>query len=157
MDLFTKISESLADRGLTVISESRLRAAVITMKRGTVIKADHARIIKHPVTHSLILVFGQQPGDYETWHGNRAQIMKSLTSTMRDFTGTGYYIPTETPRYGAAKPGQNRPAPQDETGWCEPDEDGQYDAHRDFMRQKKFKVIMTANMENVASINWHIN
>jgi|3_EtaG_2_1085321.scaffolds.fasta_scaffold02338_10 coenzyme F420-reducing hydrogenase delta subunit len=137
MNLLTKISEALANRGLTVISESRrLRPAVITMKRGTVIPVHHFRKIRGG-RGGAVIVAGIDPGEYIQYHdgshGDGRRVGK-----MRDFYAPGHWIPSSW---------------QDETGWCEPHAaDGGYDARRRFAQVKKFRKILTMNEENIRSI-----
>lgn len=147
MDLRTKIDDSLVKKRLYTLAEAgprtRLRPATILTKRDTVIEADHARIVRHLRTKTPILVMGIRPGIYprrSTNHQKLFKHFKSVTGNMRDFTSAGQYVPTSW---------------QDETGWCEPDETGRYDAHRDFEWNAKFKHIFTAFMENIKNINWH--
>jgi hypothetical protein len=144
-----------------VISEGRpLHPAVITMKRGTTIKADHARIIKHPITGTQILVFGQGPGTYlRHWGNSPIRIRFSIIGKMRDFRGPGRYVPSAS---------HIRSSRQDETGWSEPDPEARpsgrtssswggpdgYDAHRAYEFDDRFSKIMTANMSNVENIRW---
>jgi len=149
MNLSDKIDNTLMLKRLRIVSETRnrgrLRPATILTRRGVVIEADHARIINHPKTGTQILIMGITPGVYPRWAGRYQRIgaqRASLIGRMRDFTTLGEYIPCE--RCG-----------QDETGWAEPDpETGRYNAHKEYIWNNRFKVIMTAYMTNIKDIKW---
>jgi len=146
------------------IAEARLRThrpAIITMKRGTVIKADHARMVQYPTGRSYLVV-GVKPGLYETEMAS-ASLSKngSFVRRLRDFYAPGEYIPAPY---------------QDETGWDEPlggetpegwhaveaynsrpcggRGPGGYSAHRYYIKKMKFEKIMTINPENILGIKW---
>ena len=150
MDLLYNIDNSLVEKRLHTIKEagkrSRLRPAVIIMKRGTIIEADHARQVNHPKTGTPMIVLGIQPGLFPRW-ANRYQNINpqkaSLIGKMRDFATVGRYVPATAWIYR-----------QDETGWSEPDENGEFNAHRDYQWNNKFRHIMTAFMENVQEVRW---
>ena len=77
---------------LSAILETRIsKRSIITMKRGTVIEADHIRTVKTK-TGKTVVVVGIGPGRYEKVHKNNnpAGIVKKL----RDFYGPPRYVPT---------------------------------------------------------------
>lgn len=135
---------------LTLLSESRrLAPAVITMKRGTVIKADHARLVRtSPNTSMLVVGFGPGKFSYITTKSGNS-LSTPLVRMMRDF----YY------------PDRYEPTPwQDETGWHEPGirpglgsggngPDG-YSVHRNCVATRKFRHIITIIPDNIRSIQW---
>ena len=143
MNIDKKLKEVIESNGFSPLVESRrLRPAKILMARGTVIHADHARIVRHPETGTRILVMGIVGGrrtvaEYVHWQngGNR----HSLTRALPDFTAPGEWVPG---------------GDCDESGWCEPDEDGHYNAHRVYYAERKFKTILTAYMDNISDIQW---
>jgi hypothetical protein len=59
MNLLTKISEALANRGLTVISESRLRPAVITFMTANMKNVENIQWTCHSVVHAFVDCGGQ--------------------------------------------------------------------------------------------------
>lgn len=146
MDLSKKIDESLNLRRLMVLCENRrMRAATIIMNRGTVIEADHVRIINHPETGTPTVVAGIRPGIYPRYSIRYQRIGKhkrSLIGRMRDFTTPGEYVPCIE-------------CGQDETGWSDPGPDGRYNAHRGFTWNQKFKHILTIFKANVKDIQWN--
>lgn len=77
MDLLNKINAKLLLE--SDANAGRLRPATVTMKRGTVISADHVRIIKHPETGTPIAVIGISPVTV------RNTASKRLTKRLRDF------------------------------------------------------------------------
>ena len=112
------------------------------MKRGTVIRGDHVRIITYPGGKKYVIV-GIEPGII-TYKGSGIGHAGPLVRRLRDFYGPQRYVPT---------------VGQDETGWdleSEEDEDGTvyYDAHRDCIHTKKFRNILTINPDNIAAIDW---
>lgn len=113
--------------------------AIITMKRGTVIHADHARFVTYP-SGVKMLVAGIKPALVESVTTNSdGGANTPLVRRLRDF-----YTPQ---RYEYA-------SWQDETGWDVPDEDGWYSAHRDCIYGKKFKKVLTIREHNIESIEW---
>jgi hypothetical protein len=138
MDLFIKISESLADRGLTLISESRLRPAVITMKRGTVIPVHHFRKIRGR-RGGAVIVAGIDPGEHVQHYLGSVTSGGLTVGKMRDFYGPLYWAPSWW---------------QDATGWDDRSRHGgeEYDAKRIPTQIRKFRKILTMNEENIRSI-----
>jgi len=120
----------------------RLRPAIITMNRGTVIRANHARFAKYP-SGNKIFVAGINPGRFSRITQSASHIVSQKTPFvlwMRDFYEPYEYVPS---------PEKN----QDENGWAEPN-DGYYTTHRQCMYVKKFKKILTMNPNNIKSIQW---
>jgi hypothetical protein len=143
MNIDKKLQKVIEANGFGPLVESRrLRPALVTTARGVTIDADHARIVRHPSTGTRILVMGIIDGrrnvaEYVAY--NNGDRKYSLTRVLPDFTAPGEWVP-----------GGNC----DETGWCEPDESGHYDAHRDYYAERKFRTILTAFMDNIRDIEW---
>ena len=145
-----KFNEQLA----TILEARGLRPAVITMKRGTVIEADHVRMVKTK-TGRTILVVGIGPGRYEKVH--RYNNPGGIVNKLRDFYGPHRYAPT---------PQQDQATGADLEGTCEncqrhylecmkdPCEHPSYyyDLHRILITYPLFKRIITIRPENIESI-----
>jgi hypothetical protein len=143
------------NKKLSTILEARLlRPAIITMKRGTVIEADHVRMIKTPAGKT-ILVVGIGPGrfDVECPSNNPTHVVGKL----RDFYAPSYYVPSK---------GQDPDTGIDLEGTCEScqrhytecmrdpcaDPKYYYDLHRILVKIQLFKKILTMRPNNIASI-----
>ena len=125
-----------------LLENSRLTPAIITMKRGTVIRADHARIVTYP-SGNKVLVVGIGPGTH-TYHSSSVGTRGApLVRKLRDFYAPDRYEPAEW---------------QDSTGWDNGEDWGDgdvtYDAHRECYTTKKFATILTIRPHNIASIEW---
>lgn len=122
------------------------------MKRGTVIKADHARWVRYPSCGTLLVVGIGPP---ISWVRNAGPARRdSLVHRLRDFFAPGEYVPAPW---------------QDDLGWHEPPVDpanhwsgeasggfGQdgYSAHKYYRVHCKFRKILTIKPENIKSIDW---
>jgi hypothetical protein len=135
----TAITES------TLTEARNLQPAIITMKRGTVIKADHHRVLK---SKGLVVV-GIGPGNFEAYDSKPSRPNKKLCTRLRDFYGPQQYVP---PRTWVVR------GFVDETGWMQPNQffsrDGVlgYSARKDSIIPRKFRDILTINIENILSI-----
>jgi hypothetical protein len=138
-----------------IILENRyVRPAAITTRRGTVIRADHARVVSLP-SGAKMLVAGLRPGRYQQIHtGHNGSFVKR----MRDFYGVPRYIPT-----------QNQASSGDDLdGECREchrhyqecmDEPCSYpcydyDLHRNYITTRLFEKIITMYIDNVRDIKW---
>jgi hypothetical protein len=146
---------NFTNRLSTILETRGLKRAVITMKRGTVIEADHVRMVKTK-TGKTIVVVGIGPGRFEKIHRYNNNL-GGVVNRLRDFYGPHRYIPT---------PQQDKATGEDLGGVCEncgrgyiecmndPCErpDRSYDLHRILITYPLFKRIITIRPENVESI-----
>lgn len=139
-----KLGEALIETDLTPILESRgHKPALILMNRGTLIPVHHARKALSPNSGEPWIIAGIDPGKYERIYEGGYPAVGPWFHKLRDFYGPGQWIPCR--RY--VERGW-----QDETGWFEANEDGSYDATRDYMIIKKFRKILTMKEDNVRTI-----
>ena len=147
----------------------RMRPATITMKRGTIINADHARWL----ANGKYLAVGIEPGLFEEEHHKRdpRQRQKSALKEARDFYApprwgnwdaanqdeTGWSHPScwncGAGRWSVRLPGHFPPLPADGTPCCD-NPKLHYNAGKKFITRKKFKKILTIRKENIANIEW---
>lgn len=113
------------------------------MKRGTVIPVYHHRIVASPVSGEKIVIAGIDPGRYRITVTGGYSKRKHWPHRLRDFWAPGRWIPSNR---------EVERGKQDETGWAEPDEYGEYDATRDYELVRKFKKILTMRLVNVQEI-----
>jgi hypothetical protein len=146
---------NFTDRLSTILEARDLKRAVITMKRGTVIEADHIRMVKTKTGRTIVVV-GIGPGRYEKVHRNNSP--GGIVNKLRDFYGPHRYVPT---------PNQDQSTGEDLGGVCEgcgrgyiecmnnPCErpDYYYDLHRILITYPLFKRIITIKPENIESIH----
>ena len=142
------------DKLSTILEARGLKRAIITMKRGTVIEADHVRMVKTK-TGKTIVVVGIGPGRYEKVH--RYNNPGGIVNRLRDFYSPHKYVPT---------PYQDQATGADLEGGCENCERNyleclaapcehpsyQYDLHRVLITCPLFKKILTIKPENIESI-----
>lgn len=146
-------SKSFADKLNIALRESRLypifenrgsNAAIIYMKRGTVIPVHHYRIVVSPTTGEKIVVAGIDPGRYRIVVTGGYSVRRQWLHRLRDFWAPGTWIPNVAAVEGGW---------QDETGWSEPEEEGgHYDASRDYQLTRKFKKILTMRARNIRDL-----
>jgi len=146
-------SKSFADKLNIALKESRLypifenrggNAAIIYMKRGTIIPVHHHRVVVSPTTGEQIVVAGISPGRYRMVVTGGYSIKRHWFHRLRDFWAPGMWIPCVRAVRGGW---------QDETGWSEPEEEGgPYDASRDYELVRKFKKILTIRAKNIKEI-----
>ena len=151
----------------TDATKNRLRPATITMKRGTVIEADHVRQVMIPGKSGdlQIIIAGIQPGKFESiW--SRGHI--GICQRFRDFYFKQKTVPMSwllrgkkpvdieandfVREYFKYSPSYR----QDDYGWYEPRPDGRYDASRAYMVTRKFNKILTMNPKNIDKIEYSI-
>jgi len=134
----TESFDVVLGHALEVMCESRrMKPAVIIMNRGTSISAHHCRIVKEPKTGLDWIIVGIDPGKYsqKIIGGYKVKFWHQL----RDFFAPGDWVPG-----GRC----------DETGWCEPEFDGHYNATRDYVQHRKFRKILTIIPRNVKELKW---
>jgi hypothetical protein len=136
-----------------VFNESRsLNPANIYMKRGTVIKADHHRIVKVPSFEGFSdtrVYVGIGPGLYRYTSASASFIVGAqFVHKLRDFYGKSVYVPN---------PHWIEDGDIDATGWREMTEEEIEDKDywhikKSVLVTKKFKKILTMNPENIKEI-----
>ena len=147
----------------TDATRNRLRPAIITMKRGTVIEADHVRQVMIPDKSGdqvPIIIAGIQPGKFESIlsRGNAG-----ICQRFRDFYLKQKTVPMSwllrNRKFSFTIPEYMKYSPtyrQDDYGWYEPRPDGRYDASRAYMVTRKFNKILTMNPKNIDKIEYSI-
>jgi len=148
-----KLTEILAE-------DRRLRPALITMKRGTIIRPNHARFVIYPSGNTILVAgFGKGSGPIVSDSGN-FNSNDSVVRKLRDFFGPPTYLNCEW---------------QDPSGWHEPllDDDGLeawyhdyntvgtggvgpdgYSAHKQYAINPRFDRVITIRKHNIQSIEW---
>ena len=136
------------------IKSNRLRPATIVMKHGTVIEADHARILKTIGKWSgeemSILLVGIGPGRFKQGpiRSNRTLSQSGIVAKARDFCMKDEWVRTDE----LYEEMMNDIMHAEESG--ETLEEHGYCATKLQIRTRKFSKILTINPENVERIDW---